>query len=179
MKLETRRIAFIGLLAALAIVFSFLEGLLPPLPFLPPGVKLGLSNIVTMFAAGTTGIFSAIAIAVIKGIFAFLTRGVTAGIMSLFGGILSTLVMWIILKKTKASLSVVGVGGALTHNLAQLTTAFFLTRAAAFYYAPFMLILGVITGLLTGAVLKISLPPLMKVSKHFGIEKAGGKTKHE
>ncbi len=179
MKTASKKIAFIGLLAALAIAFSFLEGLLPPLPFLPPGAKLGLSNIVTMFAAGTTGIFSALIIAVVKAVFAFLTRGITAGVMSLAGGLLSTTVMWLIFRKTKLSLSVIGVSGALSHNFAQLIIAFFLTRAAVFYYAPFMIIFGVITGLLTGAVLKISLPPLMKVSRHFGIEKAERKIKNE
>ena len=51
MKQKAGRVAFTGLLAALAIALSFLEGLLPPLPMMPPGAKLGLSNLATMYAA--------------------------------------------------------------------------------------------------------------------------------
>ena len=72
--------------AALAIVLSALENLIPPLPMMPPGAKLGLSNIVTMFAAGTFGLIPALAIALLKALFAGATRGVTALLMSLAGG---------------------------------------------------------------------------------------------
>lgn len=166
---KAMKLSFTGILAALAIALSFLEGLIPPLPFLPPGAKLGLSNIVTMYAAGSVGLPAALCIALIKGVFALITRGVTAGIMSISGGILSTLVMWLVFRKTSASLSVVGVCGSLTHSFTQLVVAFFLTRAAALFYAPVMLILAVVTGFLTGAVLKITLPPLAKISASFGI----------
>ena len=47
MKSKSGRVAFTALLAALALALSFLEGLLPPLPMMPPGAKLGLSNIAT------------------------------------------------------------------------------------------------------------------------------------
>ena len=52
MKKKAERIALIGLLGALALVLGILENLLPPLPGMPPGAKAGLSNLVTMFAAG-------------------------------------------------------------------------------------------------------------------------------
>ena len=49
---KTLRLTTLAVLGALAIVLSALENLIPPLPMMPPGAKLGLSNIVTMFAAG-------------------------------------------------------------------------------------------------------------------------------
>ena len=52
MKRIPGRVALTGLLAALALALSFLEGLLQPLPMMPPGAKLGLSNIASMYAAG-------------------------------------------------------------------------------------------------------------------------------
>lgn len=162
----SKKTAYAGLLAALALCLSFLEGLLPPLPFLPPGAKLGLSNIVTMYAAGAMGLPCALFLAVLKGGFSFFGRGVTAGVMSLSGGVLSTLVMWLLLRKTKASLSVVGVCGALSHNAAQLAVAFFLTSAAALYYGPFLLLFGVLTGVLTGLALKLLLPPLSRLERY-------------
>ena len=82
--------ALSGLLAALALTLSLLEGMLPPLPGMPPGAKLGLSNVVMMYAAGTLGLPFAMALAVIKGGFALLTRGVTAGAMRFSGGKLGT-----------------------------------------------------------------------------------------
>ena len=120
---KSRKIAVCGLLGALALVLTLLEGMLPPIPGLPPGARPGLSNIVTMFAAGSLGLPYALAIALIKGVFAFLTRGVTAGLMSLSGGLMSTLAMWAVWKKTRFSLLFTGVCGALAHNAAQLCIA--------------------------------------------------------
>lgn len=165
MKQASARTAFTGLLAALALALSFLEGLLPPLPMLPPGAKLGLSNIVTMYAAGSVGLPCALFLAVLKGGFAFLGRGLTAGAMSLSGGVASTLLMWALLRGTRVSLMVVGVGGALTHNAAQLLVAWAITSQAVVFYIPALVVFGVLTGLLTGLMLKLSLPPLQKLAQ--------------
>lgn len=169
MKRASARTAFTGLLAALALALSFLEGLIPPLPMMPPGAKLGLSNVVTMYAAGSIGLPCALFLAVLKGGFAFLGRGVTAGLMSLTGGLFSTIVTWALLRRTEASLMVVGVAGALTHNAAQLTVAWVLTSQAVIFYIPALIVFGVLTGLLTGTVLKLALPPLQKLMKHLKI----------
>ena len=48
-KSKAYKTAFMGLMLGLALALSFLESMLPVLPFLPVGVKLGLSNIVTMY----------------------------------------------------------------------------------------------------------------------------------
>lgn len=85
-----RRAALLGLLAALAVALSFLEGLLPVIPI--PGAKLGLSNIVIMYALTSLNLPCALALAAVKAAFALL-RGGTAFFMSLAGGLLSTLVM--------------------------------------------------------------------------------------
>ena len=166
MKKASGRVAFTGLLAALALSFSFLEGLIPPIPVLPPGAKLGLSNIVVLYAAGSLGLPAALFLACLKGGFALLTRGVTAGLLSISGGVLSALVMWLLLQKTRASLSLVGVFGALSHNAAQLCAAWLLTSAAVVFYLPFLVLFGVLTGLLTGLVLKLTLPPLQRIERY-------------
>ena len=160
MKGKAGRVAFTGILAALALALSFLEGLLPPLPMMPPGAKLGLSNIATMYAAGSLGLPSAL--------FSLMTRGVVAGLMSLSGGVVSTFFMWLLLKKTKSSLGVVGVCGALCHNAAQLCVAYLLTTTSVLFYVPFLLLFGVLTGLLTGLVLKATLPPLERLKHTLG-----------
>lgn len=163
MKINTKSIALTAMLSALAIVFSFLEGLLPPLPFMPPGAKIGLSNIVTMFAAGVLGLPVAVVIAIVKAVFSFLMRGVTAGALSLAGGLLSTVVMWLVFKVLKGSYIMSGVCGALSHNFAQLLAAYFITSTTVVYYVPFLVVAGVLTGILSGTILKYAMPPLIKI----------------
>ena len=154
-----------GMLAAAAIVLSALENMLPPLPMLPPGARIGLSNLVTMFAAGSCGLFPALCIAGIKGLFTGLTRGLTAMLMSLTGGVLSTLMMWLAFRKWKFGLLGAGVLGAFSHNAAQLLIAVFLTSESALWYGPVLLLMSVLTGVLTGLVLRCILPLLEKICK--------------
>jgi heptaprenyl diphosphate synthase len=156
--------ALSGLLAALALTFSMLEGMLPPLPGMPPGAKLGLSNVVMMYAAGSLGLPWAMALAVIKGGFALLTRGVTAGAMSLSGGLLSTACAWAVLKKTRASFALTGICGAMAHNAGQVLVAFWMMGPAVLGYGPVLILASLATGALTGAVLRVSLPQMERVS---------------
>lgn len=163
MKKKAEHIALIGLLGALALVLGILENLLPPLPGMPPGAKAGLSNLVTMFAAGAIGLPAALFIAAIKGLFAFLTRGVSAGLMSLCGGLLSTLIMGILWKKTKFTTVFIGVCGAFGHNLAQLLVALWMTGFGALGYIPALALYSVVCGICTGLLLQVLLPLLEKL----------------
>lgn len=170
---STRFVAFNGLLAALALALSALEGMLPPIPMLPPGAKLGISNLATMYAAGAVGLGPALCIAVLKGLFAGMTRGVTALLMSLSGGVLSTLVMWLLLHKKGKPFGMVGLGvaGALSHNAAQLCIAALLTTPAVAWYIPWLIVFGVVSGILTGLVLRAVMPFLDRLGP--GSEGAG------
>ncbi len=161
----TRKVALVGLLAALALVLSWLESMLPPLPMLPPGAKLGLSNIVTMYAAGAVGLWPAMGIALLKGAFSGLMQGSVAFCMSTAGGLCSTFVMWLLQRPKKRPFGTIGLGvaGAVTHNLAQLLVAILLTTPAVAYYAPFLLLFGVFFGILTGIVLRVVSPFLDKI----------------
>lgn len=163
MKEKSGFVAFTGILAALALCLSFLEGLLPPLPMAPPGARLGLSNIAAMYAAGSLGLPCALFLSLCKGGFAFLSRGAAAGVLSLSGGLCSAFISWLLLKKTRASLSTVGVCSALTHNAAQLCAARVITASPVFFYIPFLMLFGILTGLMTGLILKVTLPPLQRV----------------
>jgi heptaprenyl diphosphate synthase len=170
MKLEKRTgkaqwVAFNGILAATAIVLSALEAMLPQLPFLPPGAKIGLSNIVTMFAAGNGGLLPALFIAILKGLFAGMTRGLTSMAMSLAGGICSTFIMWLAFRKWNFGLLGTGVLGALFHNGAQLLVACALTSKAVFLYGPILFLMSILTGMLTGLVLRCIFPLLEKIRK--------------
>lgn len=158
-----KKVAFCGLLAALAIVLTMFENMLPEIPLLPPGCRLGLSNIVTMFCAGTIGLPAAVCIAFLKSGFVFLTRGITAGLMSLSGGIFSTLIMWLCLKYGRFGMIGVGICGALAHNAAQLFMAVLLTSPAVFSYTPFLILFSIPAGAATGTVLRFALPALNRM----------------
>jgi len=166
---KTRKIALLGILGAQALALSFLENLLPPMPFLMPGAKPGFSNIVTMFTAGTMGLGAALYITVIKALFALWRGGVTAMLMSLAGGILSTLVMWLLFRLKNKPFGYIGVGilSALAHNTGQLLVSMALLNAGVLGYIPVLIIFSLVTGALTGTVLKVIMPVLERQSKYF------------
>ena len=86
-------VALMGMLFAMAMALSFAESLLPVFPMLPPGFKLGLSNIITMYTLFILGTKKGFAIAVMKSVFVLLTRAPMAAYLSLCGGILSVAAM--------------------------------------------------------------------------------------
>lgn len=167
----TRRMTVTALLAALALCLSFLESLIPPFPLMPPGAKPGLSNIAVMFAASAMGLPSALAIVLAKAVFALITRGLTAALMSLAGGILSTLLMYAALKGKRPAFGWIGVGviGAVGHNIGQLAAALLLTGFAAIGYFPFLMLFALPAGMLTGLILSILIPAAMKLVSRPGI----------
>lgn len=154
---KTGYITFLGLLCALAAVLSFVESLIPTSGLLPPGVKLGLSNIITMFAAFSLGIPGTLTVAVSKALFALLTRGMTAGLLSLAGGVLSGVAVCMIIKldrNQKLGFAGISIVGAICHNAGQLVVVSLLTTKAAFMYAPVLLISGAAAGTVTSLILK-------------------------
>lgn len=159
-----------AILCAQALALSFLEGLIPPLPFMPPGAKPGFSNIITMFAAGSIGLPTAIAITLVKGGFVFVTRGMTGAVMSISGGLLSVVAMYLLLKYAKNFLGLTGISiiCALCHNCGQLVAASFITGTPnIIYYAPALAVFGAVTGAVTGLILRAVMPALEKQKKYF------------
>ena len=152
--------ARLGMLFALALVLSFVESMLVPVLGLMPAMKLGLSNIVVMDALLFLGRRQTYALVVLKALFAFLTRGFTAGMLSFLGGTLSFLVLCLILLwPGKVSGLIFSVCGALAHNAGQLLGAsFLLSSTAAVGYAPILMICGLIVGSITWWLLRCPIP---------------------
>lgn len=175
MKNNTYKIALFGVLSAVALTLSYLEGLIPTVAFMPPGAKMGFSNIATMFAASSMGIVSALAITFIKALFAGITRGVTAFFMSLCGGILSTVTMYLLFKLSKKTgYMAIGIICAIVHNFGQLIVAIITAgNLSVLGYAPVLLISGTVTGAVTGTVLRAVMPALKRVTET--ITRKGGK----
>ena len=159
---KTHEIALSGLLFALAMALSFLEGTLV-IPGLMPGMKLGLANIVVMYALFFMGGKQALVLDLLKALFVFLVSGWTAGFLSLCGGLFSLLVMWVLYYHfpVPPTWFILSVCGALAHNIGQLLGAsVILSSAMSLYYAPVMLVFGLIMGSLTSITLRALLPAL-------------------
>ena len=100
---------------------------------------------------------------VLKAFFVFLVSGWTAGFLSLCGGLLSLLVMWVLYYHfpVRPTWYILSVSGALAHNIGQLLGAsMVLSSAMSLYYAPVMLVLGLVMGALTSVTLRAILPAL-------------------
>ena len=164
---KVKRLALMGLLFALAMAFSFLESLLPALPMLPPGIRLGLSNIVTMYALFVLGPVSGYTIAVLKALFVLLTRGAVAAAMSAAGGIFSVTVMLLLslLPGIKKQYLLLSVFGGAAHNIGQLVMArFIINNQYVWYYFPVLLAAGLLMGAITGMALRVVLPYLNRLN---------------
>ena len=162
---KTKRIALSGLLFALAMALSFVEGSLT-IPGLLPGMKLGLANIVVMYALFFMGPKQALVLDILKAMFVFLVSGATAGFLSLCGGLLSLAVMWLLYYHlpVRPTWFILSVCGALGHNIGQLLGAsVILSTAVSLYYAPVMLVLGLVMGMLTSVTLRAMLPALRRL----------------
>ena len=169
MKSNTRKLVFLSLLVAQAMVLSWLESMIPFTPGIP-GAKLGLANIVTLIALSTMDFKSSFTVVVMRTtLTSFLFGTVSALLYSLSGGLLSLIVMALVLKILPNSFSLMAVSiiGAIAHNLGQLLmAALVIENLNILYYLPFLMLLAIPTGLFVGIVTRYLLPYL----KRFGFQ---------
>lgn len=171
-RTDVKKIAFLGLMLALVIVLVWMERMLPPLPLLPPNMKLGLSNIVIMFSLFFVGKREGFLLVFLKALFNMLLRGPIGAMLSLSGGLLSVITIVLIawLFKEKASYIMLGIVGAIAHNAGQLLIfcAIMQNFRLFVFYAPVLLVAGMILGILSGTLLKIALPTLQRIQMQLG-----------
>ena len=146
-----RRVALTGMMAALALIFSYVEVLFPFNAGIP-GVKLGLANLVPLIILYRMDARYAFAANLIRVILAgLLFSGLFAALYSLTGSLTSFLVMYL-LKKTRL-FSVIGVStaGGVFHNLGQLIVAMLaVSGPQLIHYMPVLIISGMIAGIIVG-----------------------------
>ncbi len=163
---KTRELVFTALLFVLALVLSIVERSFPILAGAIPGIKIGLSNIIVMYAAFFIGFKQAYLIAVLKALFVLIVTSPVSAVMSFCGGIASVTVMLILSKvfKDKISYLLLSIFGAISHNVAQLLAVQIFSRAFTIYYLlPILIVSGLIMGILTSIVLKFIFPALNKL----------------
>ena len=151
MKNKRGRVAVFGVFTALALIFSYVE-LLIPLNFGIPGAKLGLANLVIIIVLYKTDWKEALLLSVVRIVLAGFLFGNLFGILySLAGGILSLAVMALLKRSGAFSIIGVSMAGGVSHNVGQLIMAMLVVETYAVgYYLPVLLIAGLITGTLIG-----------------------------
>ena len=153
--MKTKQIALCAVLTALALGLSVMENLFPVTAAIPlPGVKLGLANIVTLFALYQLGAAPALSILVARCLLGSLFAGnFSALLFSLMGGLAAMLVMIGLKHFRRLSVYGVSIGGAAAHNIGQIGAAIItLGDTAVLGYLPVLLGVSLITGTVTGLV---------------------------
>lgn len=149
---NSRELARFALLVALAMVLSWLESLVP-LSLAVPGVKLGLANLVVIFALYKLGPQQAAVISLVRVLLITFTFGNAFSFAySLAGAVLSFVVMLLLKKTGKFSLLGVSIAGGVCHNIGQILVAMaVLGTAELLWYLPALLAAGTAAGVCIGA----------------------------
>ena len=161
--METRKIARMGLLTALALILSYVESLIPAFVAVP-GVKIGLANIVVVFALYTLGPGEAAIVSIIRVLLSSLLFGSVLSLSYSAAGAVISLLSMIILMKTKIfGVTSVSVTGGVFHNLGQILVAcLVLETDVLLYYLPVLILSGTITGAVIGIASSIVIKRLQK-----------------
>jgi len=150
---KIHRYIFLSLLTAAALILSIIEGMMP-LPYIAPGAKLGLSNIVILSTVVVFGFKDALLVVIIRSILLMLvaTNPITF-IYSIASGIVSTIVMSLACKYLSNIFSLIGISvlGAMAHNTTQVRVAGILfTTVNLYYYLPILSLVSIFTGCFVG-----------------------------
>ena len=156
--MSVKRLAIISMLLALAIVLSIIESLIP---VFVPGVKLGLANVIILIMLYEFKVKEAFLVDLFRIILVGLLRGTIFNptfFMSFAGGMLSFVMMYLFSRIKIFSVIGVSVIGSVSHCIGQIIAAIILLSTdAVIYYLPFIVILSLATGVISGLICKVYL----------------------
>ena len=147
------RVAYFGVFTALALMFSYIETMIP-IQFGVPGIKLGLANIMIVIMLYKSSAKEALLLSIVRIMLSgFLFGNLSSILYSIAGGVLSLGIMTLLKKQGGFSVIGVSVAGGVSHNVGQLIVAMLVVETYQVgYYFPVLLVAGVLTGLGTGVV---------------------------
>jgi len=166
---KTKKLVLMGLLTAIALTIFMIENAIPPLVPVP-GVKLGLANIVTVFAVFAIGSWEGLAILVCRVFLGAVFAGNFSTILYSGAGGLCAIGITIVSRRflTSRQLWVAGTLGALAHSIGQMIAAVLISGTPGLMlYLPLMLIIGTVTGSFTGLCAQLLLNRGEKIWKTF------------
>ena len=167
--MKTKKIVLLGLLTAIALTIFMLEAHIPALVPIP-GIKLGLSNIVTVFAVFAIGPWEGAAVLTCRVFLGAVFAGNFSTILYSGAGGLCAILVTVLLKRilTSKQLWVAGSLGAMAHSIGQMAAAIGISSTPALaVYLPVMLVCSIITGLFTGLCAQLVLNRGEKIWKTF------------
>lgn len=149
---KSKRIAFLGLGTALALILAYVEVLIQPLFPSLPGIKMGLPNIIIVFLLYRRGAPTAVTVSLVRILLASLLFGnAMTLIYSLAGAVLSLSAMILLRRFNLLSEVGVSVAGGVAHNVGQIIAAMLLLETVELgYYLVVLTITGIIAGILVG-----------------------------
>ena len=150
---QTEKIALCAVFTALAMILSYVESLVPYF-FAVPGMKLGLTNLVVVYALYLFGSKEAFVINMIRIVLVgFIFGNAFSIIYSLAGGILSFISMFLMKKNERFSIIGVSMTGGVFHNVGQILVAILVVKSFSIsWYLPPLMVSGLITGFLIGLI---------------------------
>lgn len=150
--MKTKKIVLLGLLSAIALTIFMVEAQIPAL--LPiPGIKLGLSNIVTVFTVFAIGPWEGAAVLFVRVFLGAVFAGNFSSILYSGAGGLCAIAITMLMRRilTPKQMWVAGCMGAIAHAIGQMAVAIAVTGTPSIaVYLPIMIASGIITGLFTG-----------------------------
>ena len=151
--MKARKVAFLGLSIALAMILSFVESQIPAFVAIP-GVKIGLANIAVVFVLYKLGWKEAVLISLVRVFMVSVLFGTAVSLFYSVAGAVLSLTGMVLLRKTGLFSTVaVSVTGGVLHNVGQILMACLLLETNVIvYYLPFLILSGVIAGVVIGVV---------------------------
>ena len=166
-RYKTKRLVLGGMLTAVAMVLSYVESLLP-FSFGMAGIKIGLANIVSLFAMEAIGIPLAFLVLLSRILLSsLLFSSMSTMLYSLAGGVVSFGVMLLLKKSGRFHTVGIGIAGGITHNLAQLSLAAVILGKAIGAYLPVLWISGTVAGTAVGTAAALLNRYLLRFARSF------------
>ena len=151
--MNVRRLTKMALLCAAALILGWIDSLIPLVPSVP-GIKLGLSNLVLLYAVFYLSPFETVCIMLVKvGLSSLLFGNAVGALYAIAGGVLSVAVMLLLHRIKEISVITVSAFGGILHILGQIGVGVLLLGfRPMLVYAPWLLVSGLLTGLLLGGL---------------------------
>ena len=164
---KTEKLIYLALLVALALILGLIEKNIP-VPFLGPGAKLGLANIITVFALYHFRFSEVLTVVILRILLLTMFSGnLSSFFYSISGGLLSFFVMFLLLRLFSDRIGTIGlsVAGAVFHNIGQIAIAALVVQNINMVlYFPVLMMTGIGTGIFVGLTAQLLLSHMRKLS---------------
>ena len=149
--MKTNKLTRLALLTGAALIIFVIEMQIPN-PFPIPGIKLGLANVITVYAVYHYRSWEAASIVVVRILLASLFSGNVTALLYSFSGSVLCLAGMLFVKRVidEKYIWVSSVFGAVLHNIGQIAAAVLVFGTSVLVYLPFLLVSGCLAGAFTG-----------------------------